>query len=407
MKKILLVTSIFSEQDSVSTITKNIELTFRTISNIKIKTLPIEHINESFSLKNFDCVAIIHPLVILSPFAESLFRQSTQLNLKIIYFVFGDFVRKSAYLIKHNDLLSHKNIHFVAASSSYLKLVEKCLHHKKDVSLCPFPFDEKKFQFDASARVKFRKKFKLDKNDRAILYTGRISIQKNVEQLIETFIELKQKYTPGKLKLFLIGNVDDFESPTFYNKKLNPGALFQRIKKISSICNSDELFIIPHSDLRFLKEAYNGCDLFVSLSLYHDEDFGYSPLEALACGTPIVCTKWGGFRDFKKQNDKIHSAELINVDFEENFLMADNAEIEKKIKKALMSSQHSKARATFFRKEYSFKSIADQYKKIVHSNASKFGGFSPAFAEFSLKLLNIDTISPRDYEQFYQSFWRK
>jgi glycosyltransferase involved in cell wall biosynthesis len=407
MKKILLVTSTFSEQDSVSTISKNIVQTFKTIPNHSIEIKAIEEINESFPLENFDAVAIIHPLVILSAHSEQFFRRSFQLNLKIIYFVYGDFIRKSAYLIKYNELFLNQNIHFIAASSAYLKLLEKCLINKKNVSLCPFPLDSHNFKFDLKLREKFRKKFKLEKSDRVLLYTGRLSIQKNIEQLIESFIEIKQKNKVGKIKLVLVGNIDDFEFPTFYQKKLNAGSFFQRLKKISSLCSPDELYFIPHSDLRFLNEAYNGCDLFVSLSLYHDEDFGYSPLEALACGAPVVCTNWGGYRDFKKAKDKLNSVDLIDVTFEENFLSVDNAAIEKKLLSALKKAKSSKARAAFYGKEYSLKNISTFYKKILQSDVATFGGFSSNFAEFSLKLINNDTISPDDYRLFYQSFWKK
>ena len=407
MKKILLVTSTFSEQDSVSTISKNIIQSFKAIPNSSIKTKAIEEIDQSFSLKGYEVVAIIHPLVILSPNAESFFHRLGQVNPKIFYFVFGDFIRKSAYLIKHNDLFTNQNIHFIAASRAYLKLVEKCLVNKKNVSLCPFPMDSKKFQYNLSAREKFRKKFKLEKNDRVLLYTGRLSIQKNIEPLIETFIELKQKYKSGKLKLVLVGNVDDFESPTFFQKKFNPGSFFQRLKKISSLCSPEELHFIPHSDLRFLQQAYNGSDVFVSLSLYHDEDFGYSPLEALSCGTPVVCTNWGGYRDFKKSPDKSHSVELIDVSLEENFLIVDNSATEKKLLKSLKNSNHSKARANSYGREYSIKTISSHYRKMIQSEVKSFSGFSPAFAEFSLKLLNSEAISCDDYQLFYQSFWKK
>jgi hypothetical protein len=33
------------------------------------------------------------------------------------------------------------------------------------------------------------------------------------------------------------------------------------------------------------------------LSVYNRENFELAPVEAMACGTPVVCTDWGGFRD--------------------------------------------------------------------------------------------------------------
>lgn len=44
---------------------------------------------------------------------------------------------------------------------------------------------------------------------------------------------------------------------------------------------------------------------------------------------------------------------------------------------------------------------------MIQSEVKNFSGFSPAFAEFSLKLLNSEAISCDDYQLFYQSFWKK
>jgi glycosyltransferase involved in cell wall biosynthesis len=45
-----------------------------------------------------------------------------------------------------------------------------------------------------------------------------------------------------------------------------------------------------------LAELYATCDLFVSASWY--EGFGLPPLEAMACGAPVVLTNSGGVQDF-------------------------------------------------------------------------------------------------------------
>ena len=40
----------------------------------------------------------------------------------------------------------------------------------------------------------------------------------------------------------------------------------------------------------------DSADLVVNLSVYNRENFGLEAVEAMAAGTPVVCTDLGGFR---------------------------------------------------------------------------------------------------------------
>jgi hypothetical protein len=42
---------------------------------------------------------------------------------------------------------------------------------------------------------------------------------------------------------------------------------------------------------------YNAADLFVHLTLNRKENFGLCPVEAQACGVPVLASRWGGVRD--------------------------------------------------------------------------------------------------------------
>lgn len=105
---------------------------------------------------------------------------------------------------------------------------------------------------------------KLGIRDKFILNVNVLTPRKNVETLIHAFTLLKQK---GKIphKLIIVG------STTFYKPHVD-------ISKdvILTGAVSDEMLLY----------LYNTAELFVFPSLY--EGFGYPPLEAMACGTPVI-----------------------------------------------------------------------------------------------------------------------
>jgi glycosyltransferase involved in cell wall biosynthesis len=111
-----------------------------------------------------------------------------------------------------------------------------------------------------------------------ILYVGTIEPRKNLTTLLEAYVALKAQ-TPNlqspisNLHLVIVGRkgwlYQDF---------------FQRLRELG--LEEDEVVLpgfVPDEDLPAL---YSAAELFVFPSLY--EGFGLPPLEAMACGTPVV-----------------------------------------------------------------------------------------------------------------------
>ncbi len=114
------------------------------------------------------------------------------------------------------------------------------------------------------------KVFKLEKGlNQYILYVGNRKPHKNLGRLLQAFERLKPN-CPG-LQLVIVGKVfdqyDDVAS-IIHSRSL------QDVMEIRE-CSDDELRLL-----------YYGAQAFVFPSLY--EGFGLPPLEAMACGTPVV-----------------------------------------------------------------------------------------------------------------------
>ncbi len=109
--------------------------------------------------------------------------------------------------------------------------------------------------------------------DRFILCVGNLEPRKNLRAMIEAYVKLRQA-DATRHKLVLVGR---------------KGWLFDEIFAAARASGyADDLVFtdyVPDADLVAL---YNAADLFVYPSIY--EGFGIPPLEAMACGTPVVCS---------------------------------------------------------------------------------------------------------------------
>ncbi len=103
-----------------------------------------------------------------------------------------------------------------------------------------------------------------------ILFVGTLEPRKNVTRIVEAFADLKARGVPHKL--VLAGAKGWFYQP-----------VFETVERLG--LQGDVIFpgFVRRQELPLW---YNAADLFVYPSLY--EGFGLGPLEAMACGTPVV-----------------------------------------------------------------------------------------------------------------------
>lgn len=112
---------------------------------------------------------------------------------------------------------------------------------------------------------------------RYVFYLGGLDARKNVPQLVRAFSQLYKRLGDPHLQLLISGNPD----------KLS-GSLFPDPRPVAA-----DLGMSGQIMYRFVEEEdkpliYSGASVFVFPSLY--EGFGLTPLEAMNCGTPVVCS---------------------------------------------------------------------------------------------------------------------
>ncbi len=110
-----------------------------------------------------------------------------------------------------------------------------------------------------------------------ILYVGRLDPYKNVVTLVRAVAELKRRWGDRPVALLLVGP----EDPRY------PEA----VKTAWDLGIGDSVFPIHGANDGDLLDLYREADVFVNPSSY--EGFGLPMLEAMRCGTPVVCCEGG------------------------------------------------------------------------------------------------------------------
>lgn len=116
-----------------------------------------------------------------------------------------------------------------------------------------------------------------------ILYIGRIALYKDIENLIKAYKYAKKEIKDLEL---VIGGSPDFYMKETYNRWI------QTYKDVHF------MGFVKENELPYF---YTMGDLFVTYS-YSSEGFGLTPIEAIACGTPVIASSIGAYKEILQDN---------------------------------------------------------------------------------------------------------
>ena len=179
-----------------------------------------------------------------------------------------------------DPLMAKRSDYILTVSQSSQNDIIKYLHVKScKVTVTPNAVDRTIFKRYNDMEIKpVLDKYGL-KKDEYLLFVGTIDYPgKNIKTVLKAFFELKSKQGLNK-KLVIIGK-DGYNSQVIYDY-VN-----------QSLYKKDVIFTgyLPDEDL---PKFYAGAYVMIYLSLY--EGFGLPVLEAMACGTPVICSNTSCF----------------------------------------------------------------------------------------------------------------
>jgi glycosyltransferase involved in cell wall biosynthesis len=128
---------------------------------------------------------------------------------------------------------------------------------------------------DARRLMEVREKYGL--SDTFVLNVGGLDARKNIKSLVGAFAAVFHEMQNPDLQLFIAGDPDRLGSP-----------LYPDWRSLATMFEVDENVVCMPVDEEDLPAIYSAASCFAFTSIY--EGFGLTPLEAMACGAPVVCS---------------------------------------------------------------------------------------------------------------------
>lgn len=163
------------------------------------------------------------------------------------------------------------------------------------VRLLPFAFAESDFYpLDEASKQSIRATLGFNSEEKILLYSGRITIEKNVHSILKIFSVI-QKLIPNS-RLIIAGNCMNVPFLEFGAYTPNISGTLEKLTTKLGI-DQDKVRFVGNKERVELCGLYNIADVVINMTLHHDENFGLAQVEAMACGTPVIGTAWGGLKD--------------------------------------------------------------------------------------------------------------
>ena len=211
----------------------------------------------------------------------------------LIVALHGGPVVSQAVLHKHLRRLETSDVLIVNCQSDLMILRQLFEGEPPQFCLLPLPVDSQRFH--PIDPVRCRTALNLEPADYVVGFVGRLLPQKNLHGFLRLLAELKKRLAPATVRAVVVGSYRQDYPILDYAIRSYPHFIRELLLELDVI-NDIAYFPVADSDEQ-LALLYGAMDLLIHPTNTIDENFGYVPVEAMACGTPVVGSAYGGLKD--------------------------------------------------------------------------------------------------------------
>lgn len=421
MKTLIMLSEDKPIWGSCISIRQNLLASYHLMELISLEVLPMKIENKGQALfqaqdifnRSPERIVFIdhqpHPLLLLEQLSKLYSEKKLEDRPEVILHIYGDYIYDSEQWILVEQHLMLFRVKFICASEAQMLLVRKSLSQKNICVTSPFPVDEKLFFYDETKRKEARNQLGLNDTEKVFLYTGRISRQKSIIDLSKILADFMQD-TGLDVTLLLAGSFDDLGVP-YLNFFDGPNRYFTEVlKECLSLPENikSRIRFLGHYDGQELSYVYNAADVFVSLSVHNDEDFGMAPAEAGMSGLPLILSNWAGYKSFGFS--LIDCCDFVSVKLEQNRYVVDYSRTKGLIGKRSAEIHDDGKRnliSTSFRKKFSIEAVAKNLEQIHNMSSDFFQGFEAEFKKEVMSSIRSGRPLFANNVLVYNDFYRK
>jgi glycosyltransferase involved in cell wall biosynthesis len=211
----------------------------------------------------------------------------------LLFAIHGGAILNQEFLWNHLVHLQSTDVLIVNCSSDESILRKMFTGYTPIICRLPLPVNRAVFQ--PLDRRECRVGLPIADRDYIVGFVARLLPQKNLHQFLRMLAEIKRRLHPQTIGGIIVGDwwtdypILDYMTNEYQAEMavfLDALGLKEDIAYFPAQLGDDSLAV-----------CYNSMDVLIHPTNSIDENFGYTPIEAMACGTPVIAAAYGGIKD--------------------------------------------------------------------------------------------------------------